>query len=119
MKKQVLGLTAVLLAVAFSAFTTTNKLTAKIFQTRYAVYTSTTGTNPEKIAGNYSVQMEAPDPCQGSNTLCWIEFNDANNDDILDQSELNSFFSTRDSNSDNQLSDESETSVFPALQKQQ
>jgi len=105
MKKNVLALGALVLAIGFSAFTVNR------FDNKYAVYSSSpTGTDPQTIPSNYTVQSSAPSTQLGSDILAWIRFSDADVDGILDQSELNSFFSTYDTNNDKTLNDQSEVS---------
>ena len=112
MKKNVLGLSALVLAIAFSAFT------VQRFDNKYAVYSSSpSGTDPQTIPSNYTVQTSNPGTISGTTRLAWIRFADNDLGSDLDQSELNSFFTTYDSNTNLTLDDESEVSGI--LEKKQ
>lgn len=110
MKQYLVGLFALALAIGFSAYTSAKKESPK-FAVRYATYTTGTpgGINPEKTAANYpSISASKPSQCSGNSRLCWIQFNDADNDNILDQTELDAYFLSNDTDNDGLVSDNTE-----------
>jgi hypothetical protein len=111
MKKNLWGLAAFALAIAFTSFTVLGKKTIVKgeFVTRYATYMPpTSGTDPQTKPENYTVQSMPPDDCLNDLRLCWIQFEDANNNGQLDPNELNAYFLTHDTNTDKSLDDEDE-----------
>jgi uncharacterized membrane protein len=103
MKRYLLALFAVVLAIVFSAFTP--KLT-----TVYLIYDGTGAEND--FTNNYSQSTSNPgtDPFT-STTIWWFSVSDA--DGSVTQSEFDdTYFPAADSNSNNSLSDESETSTL-------
>ncbi len=99
MKKNLLGLFAVVAAIAFSAFTPK-------FATVYLVYD---GTGPENDFANYSQQSTSPGTDLTNSTIWWFSVSDVNG--IVTQSEfINTYFPAKDTDHDNLLSDQAETS---------
>jgi hypothetical protein len=101
MKKHALGLFAVVIALAFSAFTTR-------VDYLYLVYD---GSGPENVSSNYVPQIGQPIHVSGSpiQALNWFRVVDADSDQQLDAAEFTDVtngFPHYDSDSDGQLKDE-------------
>lgn len=114
MKKYLLGLFAVVLAIGFSAFTKSQPVEKK-FATFYLQYNGSIGT-AEKVISNYTQVSGTLSTCNlAQNRLCWIVVDDADANGTIDQTELDAFFAVRDTDSDDILSDQAE--VASVLEK--
>ena len=86
MKKNILPLLAIVFAIAVSSFTTTR------FQIRYIVYK---GTGDQTIGTSYNAPVaNPPGTLSGTGILNWMRINDADNDNVADNSEVSSAFNT-------------------------
>jgi hypothetical protein len=113
MKKYFWGLSAILLAVAVTSFTTIQKIAPK---SKFAVvYLNHTGSavNQNQV-GEYSQQTNQPSACnQGTTKLCWIEVQEINTPNgVIDATELDAFFTTYDSDNDDSLDDQAEQTLI-------
>lgn len=109
MKKYLLGIFAVVLAIGFSAFTASEAPKANEKQTIvYLIY----GSGEQQSISNYTQTTVAP-ACAGTGNLCAIRFSDANG--VVTPAEFNPVFNALDTNDDLSLDDETETATL--LQK--
>lgn len=79
MKKYLLGLFAVVLAIGFSAFTKTENAKSSNLVSKYFLYTGGT----QSVFTNYTLDgtgESLPDECSQSNILCWIKVDDVMGD---------------------------------------
>lgn len=103
MKKYLLGAFAVVLAVGFSAFTTSAPKADAKQVVRYLVYNS----GSQSAIGSYS-QVTTPPPCDGNAVLCVIRIVDPNGNGTITQAEFTPKFNSLDTNSNGTLNDETE-----------
>jgi hypothetical protein len=97
MKKNLLAVVALVLALTFSAFTPK-------FNLRYIVYD---GAGAENNFSNYSVQTTSPGTSATSTTIWWFRVNDGNG--TVTQAEFDgTYFPAADTDGDDFLSDEAE-----------
>jgi hypothetical protein len=101
MKRYLLGAIAIVTAVGFSAFTvdsSNGKRAQKWFSYKDA--------GSQIVASNYNAA--SPVDCPGADVLCAILVEDANNDNILQQSELDAARPTLDPDSDGNIAEHGE-----------
>lgn len=98
MKKYLLGLFAIGLAVGFSAFT----ISTPKQSFRFVVYQAGVQTN----VLNYLQQPTQPANCPNNNTLCWIRLVDTDGDGTISQVEFTTQFNVLDINGNGSLNDE-------------
>lgn len=104
MKKYLLGAFAVVLAVGFSAFTTS---ATKVEKKQTQVILVYSGSGAQNQIANYSQTLPLPS-CPGATVLCALRVTDPNGNGTITQSEFNTIFPTFDKNSNGTLNDESE-----------
>lgn len=110
MKKYLLGVFAVVLAVGFSAFTKTEapKVEKKQSTIVFLVYNS----GSQSLIGSYSqvVNPSTPPTCPGATRLCAIRVVD--NDGVVTQAEFNPIFTSLDATPNGTLDDQAETTTL-------
>lgn len=111
MKKYLLGVFAVVLAVGFSAFTKSEAPKADKKQTVVYVLYKTAEAQPQNQIANYTQQSAAPS-CPGAVRLCAIRIVDPNNDGVISQAEFSAVFSPLDTDSDGTLDDQTESTTL-------
>lgn len=114
MKRNLLALFAVILAIGFSAFTTKKtdvlKPAKKGAATRYYQF-STTATD-QKVFANYTdLGTTLPSDCPNTLKLCWIAVPDENNDNVIDGTDFTTAFNALDVNGNGTLNDETEDNI--------
>lgn len=112
MKKYLLGVFAVVLAVGFSAFTKSEAPKADKKQTNvhYLIYNS--GAQGQVTSYTLSA-VGAPAPsCPFAVRLCAIRIVDPNNDGVITQTEFAAVFNVLDGNSNGTLDDQTETTTL-------
>ena len=104
MKKYLLGLFAVVLAVGFSAFTV-KKVSAPKQAAQFAVYTLTTQVG-EINSANYTLQPTQPTlSCPGAAIVCWFRVTDLNGDLVINSADVAIRADQLDTDNDNFISD--------------
>jgi hypothetical protein len=107
MRKYIVNSVALLVAISLCAFTVEKRKTESL-SSIYLIYLGGNHT----LVGNYAQQTTAPDDCWGSANLCWIWIDDIDNDGFVSQSEFDYVLSQIDTDSDNSLDDEAESSFL-------
>lgn len=85
MKKYLLGVFALVLAIGFSSFGTMKKVSY-----RYLIFTPATGSTNEILQSNYT-DNGADEPeitCVGSAKVCWVAVDDVNLNGSIDATEF-------------------------------
>ncbi|WP_205508855.1 hypothetical protein [Longitalea arenae] len=98
MKRNLLALSAVVLAIGFSAF-------SPKFAIRYIVYD---GSGAENSFSNYAVQSSSPGTHSTNTTIWWFRVDDANGT-ITEDEFNNTYFPAADANGNGSLSDQAES----------
>lgn len=109
MKKYLLGLFAVVLAVGFSAFSvkeapeTSKKATFRFLQFKLNIQGP-----EEKVLDNYTLltSTSTPAACPGAVKVCWIRVVDQNDDGVISPAEFNAIVNALDTDLDGQISDD-------------
>ena len=103
MKRNLLGLAAVVIAIGLSSFS------AKFGTITYLVYNG--GSNPQNDIDSYSPQPGEPAAQSGTTSLYWISVEDINGVSNIQDSEFDAAFAVLDSNHNSNLNDESEVTT--------
>lgn len=107
MKKYLLGLFAVALAVGFSAFTNATFTKKAVQQDKYFLYQSGT----ERDINNYIQNSSVQSSCFGASAICWLYVADLNSNDVIEESEFLAAFDAIDADHDQLISDQTEDGV--------
>ena len=109
MKKYLLGVFAVVLAVGFSAFTKTEAPKVEKKQTVvYLIYNS----GAQSAIGSYTQSTIAPTCVPPTTRLCTIRVVDPNSNGIITQAEFTPVFNSLDTDADGTLDDQSASSTL-------
>ncbi|NII26715.1 hypothetical protein HB364_16625 [Pseudoflavitalea sp. X16] len=85
MKKYLLGVFALVLAIGFSSFGTMEKLSF-----RYLIFTPATGSSNEILQSNYTDNgtSEPSVECEGAAKVCWIRVQDSDENGSISSTEF-------------------------------
>lgn len=108
MKKYLLGVFAVVLAIGFSAFTTSEAPVKAEKKQVVVILVLKAGTPPQNQIASYDQVSTAPS-CPGAVSLCALRVTDPNSDGVITQAEFNTIFAGFDTNSNGTLNDQTET----------
>lgn len=106
MKKHFLSVFALVLAIGFVAFSSFSEI--RQVATAYFVYDEGSKTDID----SYDMQPNAPLPCPGENTVCWIRVQDRTTDanNVVDEGDFNAVIDAIDSDDDGDLDEEAQVS---------